>query len=79
VNSAQVWTVIAGFFGILVVIVGSVLAQVRAELSAIRAEIAVLRERVDGIRNELLARFEALHQDVQRHEAVLGREEPPAA
>ena len=73
-SGAQTWTVIGGFLAILVAMSGLVLALVRAE-------ITVLRERVDGIRNELLARFDALERDLQRlYEHAFEREQgPPAA
>ena len=56
-SSAQVWTVIGALFAVFAAMVALVLAVVRAE-------IAVLRERVDGIRNELLTRFDALERDL---------------
>jgi hypothetical protein len=72
-SGAQVWTVIGGFFAILTALVGLV-------LRVVRAEVAVLREQLDGLRNELLARFDALDRDVQRlYRHVFERQEPPAA
>lgn len=72
-NDAQTWTVIGAFLAILIALAASVLAVVRAE-------IAVLREHVDGIRAELLARFDSLDRDVQRlYSHVFDREGPPAA
>jgi len=65
VSSAQVWTVIGGFLAILVAMIGLVLALVRAE--------------VEGLRRELLARFDGLERDVHRlYVRAFEREEPPA-
>jgi hypothetical protein len=64
--------VIGGFLAILVAIVGLVLRLVRAE-------IAILREHIDGLRNELVTRFDGLERDVQRlYEHAFACEEPPA-
>jgi hypothetical protein len=62
VSSAQVWTVIGGFFAILDAMAGLVLAVVRAE-------IAVLREHVDG-------RLDGIERDLQRlYDHVFARQE----
>jgi hypothetical protein len=51
-SDAQTWTVIGGFLAILVTMSGLVLRIVRLEIS--------------GLRNEMVARFDALDRDVQR-------------
>lgn len=65
-NDAQTWTLLGGFFTILVAFAGVVLALIRAE--------------VQGLRNEMRARFEGLERDLQRlYEHAFSREVPPAA
>jgi hypothetical protein len=66
VNGAQVWTVIGAFVATLAALVTLVLRLIDAKL--------------DGLRAELLARFDSLERDVQRlYEHAYSREEPPAA
>lgn len=66
-SSAQTWTVIGGFFAILVAVVGLVLALVRAEITVLRVEMNT--------------RFDSLERDLQRlYEHTFSRQgESPAA
>ena len=65
-SSAQTWTLIGGFFAIVAAMVGLV--------------IVVIDAKVDGLRNEMVARFESLERELQRlYEVVFAREGPPAA
>jgi hypothetical protein len=59
VNDAQTWTLIAGFFALIV-------TMISLTLRAVRAEIGGLRERMDGRFSTLEARIDHLDRDVQR-------------
>jgi hypothetical protein len=66
VSDAQVWTVIGAFVATLAAIVALVLRLIDAK--------------IDGLRAELVARFDALDRDLQRlydHTFARG-EEPPS-
>jgi hypothetical protein len=58
VNDAQTWTLIAGFFALIV-------TMISLTLRAVRAEIGGLRERMDGRFSTLEARIDHLDRDVQ--------------
>jgi hypothetical protein len=58
VNDAQTWTLIAGFFALMV-------TMISLTLRAVRAEIGGLRERMDGRFSTLEARIDHLDRDVQ--------------
>lgn len=65
-NDAETWTVIGGFLAILVAFAGVVVALIRSE--------------VDGLRNEMRARFDAVDRDLQRlYEHAFKREGPPTS
>jgi hypothetical protein len=51
-STAQSWTLIGGFLAILVAMSGLVLRIVQVQF--------------DGLRNEMIARFDALDRDLQR-------------
>jgi len=63
-SNAQTWTLIGGFFGILVAMNGLVLAIVRSETTALRRELIA---RFDGLREEMVARFEAVYRELRHH------------
>jgi hypothetical protein len=69
VNDPQTWTLIAGFFALMVTMIGLTLRTVRAELGSVRsdlgAELRGLRGDMDGRFNTVDARLEHLDRDVQ--------------
>ena len=62
-NDAQTWTLIGGFFAVMVAMIGMM-------LRVVRAEIRVLDVRIDGLQSRLEARLDHLDRDVQ---AVINR------
>jgi hypothetical protein len=63
VNDAQTWTLIAGFFALMVTMISLTLRTVRAEIGGLRAEMTGRFDTVD-------ARLNHLDRDVQ---AVVSR------
>lgn len=62
-NDAQTWTLIAGFFALMV-------TMISLTLRAVRAEITGLREGMDGRFTTLEARLDHMNRDLQ---AVMNR------
>jgi hypothetical protein len=62
VNDAQTWTIIGGFFALMVTMISLTLRTVRAEM---RAEIGGLRAEMNGRFDTVDARLNHLDRDVQ--------------
>jgi hypothetical protein len=67
VNDAQTWTLIAGFFTLMVTMIGLTLRTVRAEM---RGELGILRAEINGRFDTVDSRLDHLDRDMQ---AVVSR------
>jgi hypothetical protein len=72
VSTAQAWTLIGVFAATLAVLVTLVLQVIDAKIGGLDAKI-------DGLRQEMVARFDSIDRDLQRlYEHVFHRGEPSA-